>query len=178
MIIRQTLLLPDRTVMPYGLAKFPKGHQAILTHSHKPPPYDDRYTYRVLIIAMQALTGSSGKTAPPPGQPGQQNGPIFVLGNNISRKTHALTNKTDPPPDGRVFKRTGTIIKLSLDIIRTHVLTKFYDDWSIHRLEKMSPGSEFLTIDILPLELGGGKRQRARHGLGLGLVLGVGLGFG
>ncbi|KAH3736025.1 hypothetical protein DPMN_042585, partial [Dreissena polymorpha] len=41
-----------------------------------------------------------------------------------------LTRKTAPPPDGHVFHRTATIFKLSQDILRTNVPTKFHEDWT------------------------------------------------
>ncbi|KAH3824936.1 hypothetical protein DPMN_126796 [Dreissena polymorpha] len=38
--------------------------------------------------------------------------------------------KTATPPGGHVFQPTGTIFVLVQDIIGTHVLTKFHEDWT------------------------------------------------
>ncbi|KAH3749097.1 hypothetical protein DPMN_183588 [Dreissena polymorpha] len=46
--------------------------------------------------------------------------------------TRVLTTKTAPPPGCHVFQRTRTIFKLSLDIIRTIVLNKFHEHWTIN----------------------------------------------
>ncbi|KAH3751292.1 hypothetical protein DPMN_185845 [Dreissena polymorpha] len=45
---------------------------------------------------------------------------------------HAIYGKNAPPSGGHSFQQTGTIFKLIQDIIRTCVLTKFHEDWTIH----------------------------------------------
>ncbi len=40
--------------------------------------------------------------------------------------------KTATPPGSHVFQPTGTIYELVQDIIRTNVLTKFHEDWTIN----------------------------------------------
>ncbi|KAH3821530.1 hypothetical protein DPMN_123294 [Dreissena polymorpha] len=48
----------------------------------------------------------------------------YIISSNI------LTKKTAPPHGGHVFHSTGTIFELVQDIIGTHVLTKFHEDWT------------------------------------------------
>ncbi|KAH3708956.1 hypothetical protein DPMN_068415 [Dreissena polymorpha] len=48
----------------------------------------------------------------------------------INVTSRVLTSKAAPPPGGHIFQQTGTIFKLSLAIIRTHVLTNFHEDWT------------------------------------------------
>ncbi|KAH3841755.1 hypothetical protein DPMN_115234 [Dreissena polymorpha] len=45
---------------------------------------------------------------------------------------HFRTRKTATPPGSHVFQPTGTIFELVQDIIRTNVLTKFHEDWTIN----------------------------------------------
>ena len=40
--------------------------------------------------------------------------------------------KTATPSGSHVFQPTGTIFELVQDIIETHVLTKFHEDWTIN----------------------------------------------
>ncbi|KAH3718198.1 hypothetical protein DPMN_060997 [Dreissena polymorpha] len=51
-------------------------------------------------------------------------------------KTNVLTNfheeRNAPPPSGHVFQQTQTVFKLIQDMIGTNLLTKFYEDWTIH----------------------------------------------
>ncbi|KAH3814797.1 hypothetical protein DPMN_143310 [Dreissena polymorpha] len=76
------------------------------------------------------------KTAPPPG------GHVT----NVMTKFHeewtkirllVLTRKNAPPTDGHVFQRTGTILELSRDIIRTNVMTKFHEDLTTNKTSRM-----------------------------------------
>ncbi|KAH3749064.1 hypothetical protein DPMN_183554 [Dreissena polymorpha] len=46
--------------------------------------------------------------------------------------TKVLKRETFPPPGGHIFQRTKTILKLNLVIIRTNVLNKFHEDWTIN----------------------------------------------
>ncbi|KAH3887264.1 hypothetical protein DPMN_011280 [Dreissena polymorpha] len=48
----------------------------------------------------------------------------FYEDRTINVTFKVLTRKTAPSPGGHVFQRTGTIFKLSRDIMRSHVLTK------------------------------------------------------
>ncbi|KAH3836130.1 hypothetical protein DPMN_109500 [Dreissena polymorpha] len=48
----------------------------------------------------------------------------------INVTSRVLTRKIVPPLGSHVFQRTGTILKLSLAIIRTNVLTQFHEDWT------------------------------------------------
>ncbi|KAH3848044.1 hypothetical protein DPMN_090382 [Dreissena polymorpha] len=48
----------------------------------------------------------------------------------FNKLINVLTKKTAPPHGGHVFQRTGSIFKLSLDIISTHVQTKFHEDFT------------------------------------------------
>ncbi|KAH3821401.1 hypothetical protein DPMN_123165 [Dreissena polymorpha] len=79
------------------------------------------------------------KTATPPWRP-------YIIGTHVLTKFHedrtinvtsrVLTRfaiyKTATPPGGHVFQSTGTIFKLVQDIIGTHVLSKFHEDWTIN----------------------------------------------
>jgi hypothetical protein len=95
------------------------------------------------------------KTATPPGSHVfQPTGTIFelvqdIIGTHVLTKFHedwtknvtsrVLTRfyyshirKTATPPGGHVFQPTGTIFELVQDIIGTHVLSKFHEDWTIN----------------------------------------------
>ncbi|KAH3842602.1 hypothetical protein DPMN_116100 [Dreissena polymorpha] len=50
-------------------------------------------------------------------------------------------------PDGHVFKQIGTILELIQEIIRTNVLTKFHEDWTINvtpRVKNVSPPGDHI----------------------------------
>ncbi|KAH3868427.1 hypothetical protein DPMN_031574 [Dreissena polymorpha] len=40
--------------------------------------------------------------------------------------------KNAPPPSGHVFQPTGTLLELFQDIIRTNLLNKLHEDWTIN----------------------------------------------
>ncbi|KAH3874442.1 hypothetical protein DPMN_037686 [Dreissena polymorpha] len=56
------------------------------------------------------------------------------IGTNVLTNSNILTKfqnwKTATPPGGHVFQPTGIIFELVQDIIGTHVLTKFHEDWT------------------------------------------------
>ncbi|KAH3809704.1 hypothetical protein DPMN_138080 [Dreissena polymorpha] len=62
----------------------------------------------------------TSKTVPPPGG-----------------HTNDMTKKNATPPSGHVFQRTGTILELSRDIITTHVITTFHEDWTTHKTSRV-----------------------------------------
>ncbi|KAH3854628.1 hypothetical protein DPMN_097173 [Dreissena polymorpha] len=87
------------------------------------------------------------KTGPPPGSHVfQQTKTIFklirdmfhedwtinVTSRVLKWKTATTTGKTATPPGSHVFQPTGTIFELVQDIIRTNVLNKFHEDWTIN----------------------------------------------
>ncbi|KAH3774272.1 hypothetical protein DPMN_175648 [Dreissena polymorpha] len=56
-----------------------------------------------------------------------------------------LTGNIKLPTGGHVFQQTRNIFRVGTDIIRTHVLTKFHEDWTIHASSKKSsppPGDD------------------------------------
>ncbi|KAH3696962.1 hypothetical protein DPMN_084444 [Dreissena polymorpha] len=101
------------------------------------------------IVTSRVLTR---KTATPPGgHVFQPTGTIFelvqcIIGTHVLTKFHedrtinvtlrVLTrfycSKLPRPPGGHVFQSTGTIFELVQDIIGTHVLSKFHEDWIIY----------------------------------------------
>ncbi len=50
----------------------------------------------------------------------------------LTRFYYSHIRKTATPPGSHVFQPTGTIYELVQDIIRTNVLTKFHEDWTIN----------------------------------------------
>ncbi|KAH3868979.1 hypothetical protein DPMN_032134 [Dreissena polymorpha] len=50
----------------------------------------------------------------------------------INVASRVLTRKNAPPPGGHVFQPTGIIFELIQDIIGMNLLTKFYEDQTIH----------------------------------------------
>jgi len=103
----------------------------------------------------EPFSNSSEITATPPGgHVFHSTGTIFelvqdIIGTHVLTKFHedwsknvtsrVLTRfyyshirKTATPPGSHVFQPTGTIFKLVQDIIRTNVLTKFHEDWTIN----------------------------------------------
>jgi len=50
----------------------------------------------------------------------------------LTRFYYSHIRKTAPPPGSHVFQQTRTIFKLIRDIVRTNVLTKFHEDWTIN----------------------------------------------
>ncbi|KAH3802128.1 hypothetical protein DPMN_155798 [Dreissena polymorpha] len=89
------------------------------------------------------------KTAPPPGSHVfQQTRTIFkhIQYITINMTSRVLTRLTATPSGGHVFHSTGTIFELFQDIIGTHVLTKFHEDWIKNvtsRETATPPGSHF-----------------------------------
>ena len=57
---------------------------------------------------------------------------INVTSRVLTRFYYSHIRKTATPPGSHVFQPTGTIFELSPDIIRTNVLTKFHEDWTIN----------------------------------------------
>ncbi|KAH3842481.1 hypothetical protein DPMN_115977 [Dreissena polymorpha] len=47
-------------------------------------------------------------------------------------KSGTIKQEKCDAPDGHVFKQIGTILELIQEIIRTNVLTKFHEDWTIN----------------------------------------------
>ncbi|KAH3859478.1 hypothetical protein DPMN_102293 [Dreissena polymorpha] len=86
------------------------------------------------------------KTAPPPDDHFHEDWSVNVTPRVLTRKTCPapwrpysvqITSKTAPPSGGHVFQPTGTILKLSRDIIRTKVLTKFHEDWTKYKTSRV-----------------------------------------
>ncbi|KAH3852726.1 hypothetical protein DPMN_095240 [Dreissena polymorpha] len=50
----------------------------------------------------------------------------------LERHVNRLLREKCPAPGGHVFKPTGIIFELVRDIIGTHCLTKFHEDWTIN----------------------------------------------
>ncbi|KAH3859473.1 hypothetical protein DPMN_102288 [Dreissena polymorpha] len=76
----------------------------------------------------------------------------------ITRFNYSHIKKNAPPPGGHVVQPTRNIFKLIQDIIRTNLMTKFYEDRTINVLTKqMLPlhngqkGSQNLTMSTLCL---------------------------
>ncbi|KAH3887479.1 hypothetical protein DPMN_011496 [Dreissena polymorpha] len=106
------------------------------------------------------------KTATPPGgHVFQPTGTIFelvqyIIGTHVLTKFHedrtinvtsrVLTRfaiyKTATPPGGHVVQSTGTIFELVQDIIGTHVLSKFHEDWTINMASRVHDGQKAITI--------------------------------
>ncbi|KAH3769592.1 hypothetical protein DPMN_170865 [Dreissena polymorpha] len=61
---------------------------------------------------------------------------------------------------GNVFKRTGTIFKLSRDIIRTNVRTKFHEYWTINVTSRVLTRFCYSNIRNTSLPPGGHVFQR------------------
>ncbi|KAH3729104.1 hypothetical protein DPMN_055067 [Dreissena polymorpha] len=85
----------------------------------------------------------------------------FRTDGRTDRLTDMLTRKIVPPPGahtsrencpapgGHVFQLTGTIFKLSLDIIGTKILTKFYEDRTIHVTSIVFERNQYITTTNL-----------------------------
>ncbi|KAH3893543.1 hypothetical protein DPMN_017691 [Dreissena polymorpha] len=69
------------------------------------------------------------KTATPPGDHFHEDMTINVTSRVLTRFAIYITAT---PPGGHVFQSTGTIFELVQDIIGTHVLSKFHEDWTIN----------------------------------------------
>ncbi|KAH3709400.1 hypothetical protein DPMN_068862 [Dreissena polymorpha] len=96
------------------------------------------------IVTSRVFTRN---TAPPPGGHLHEDVTSTVFtsfklgrgtnGTNVLTKFHEdqtinAKYKNAPPPDGHVFKATGTIFELVQDIIGTNLQTKFHDDRNIN----------------------------------------------
>ncbi|KAH3835343.1 hypothetical protein DPMN_108694 [Dreissena polymorpha] len=60
---------------------------------------------------------------------------LFCAAQDIIRTNvliKVLTRINSPPPGGHVFQQTGNIFILIKDIIKSNILTKFHDDWTIN----------------------------------------------
>ncbi|KAH3879551.1 hypothetical protein DPMN_003454 [Dreissena polymorpha] len=80
------------------------------------------------IINVTSRVFTRKNATPPCGHLFQQIATILEL----SADTNLLTKKTATPPGGHVFQQTRTISEIIQDIIRTIVLTKFHEDWTIN----------------------------------------------
>ncbi|KAH3895320.1 hypothetical protein DPMN_019482 [Dreissena polymorpha] len=78
---------------------------------------------------------------------------IFHEERTVNLASRVLTShimKNDPPRDGHVFQRTGTIFKLVQDIIETNLLANIHDDQTI---KVASRGLSFSTNHIIGINL-------------------------
>ena len=57
---------------------------------------------------------------------------INVTSRVLTRFYFSHIRKTSTPPGGHVYQQIRTIFKLIQDIIRTDVLIKFHEDWTIN----------------------------------------------
>ncbi|KAH3845298.1 hypothetical protein DPMN_087576 [Dreissena polymorpha] len=62
-----------------------------------------------------------------------------------------LLEKNAPHPGDHVFQHTGTIFELVKDVIRTNLLTKFDEDWTINvaYIENNAPPSDSIGTNLL-----------------------------
>ncbi|KAH3865989.1 hypothetical protein DPMN_029037 [Dreissena polymorpha] len=85
---------------------------------------------RKKAVASRVLTR---KNAPPPGgHVFQPTGIIFELFYEDQTINVASRVKNAPPLGSHVFQANITIFKLTQDIIKTNLLTKFHEDWTIN----------------------------------------------
>ena len=57
---------------------------------------------------------------------------INVTSRVLTRFHYNHTRKSPPPPGSHVFQQARTIFELIRDIVRTNLLTKFHEDWTIN----------------------------------------------
>ncbi|KAH3801195.1 hypothetical protein DPMN_154842 [Dreissena polymorpha] len=56
---------------------------------------------------------------------------IHVTSRVLTRLYYSRIRKTAPPPGGHVFQTSKTIFELSCKNIKTNIMTKFNEDWTI-----------------------------------------------
>ncbi|KAH3693199.1 hypothetical protein DPMN_192601 [Dreissena polymorpha] len=83
------------------------------------------------FIRTNVLTKFYGEiNSPPPGGHFHEDWTINVI---LNRTINVASRVKNVPPLGdHNFQATGTIFELVQDIIRTNLLTKFHDDWTIN----------------------------------------------
>ncbi|KAH3864987.1 hypothetical protein DPMN_028020 [Dreissena polymorpha] len=94
------------------------------------PPCGHFHKHWTTNVTFSVITR---KTGLPPGSHFHEDWTINVTSRVLKRKTATTTGgKTGTPPGSHVFQPIGTIIDFVEDIIRTNVLTKFHEDWTIN----------------------------------------------
>ncbi|KAH3691144.1 hypothetical protein DPMN_191285 [Dreissena polymorpha] len=123
----------------------PSGRRYFSTKNATPPcgHFHKHWTTNVTFSVI------TRKTGPPPGSHFHEDWTINVTSRVLKRKTATTTGGyvfhstgtifervedflEKHPPGSHVFQPIGTIIDFVQDIIRTNVLTKFHEDWTIN----------------------------------------------